>query len=207
MSGRDDDRFRPKPRPPRAPGGARGQRFLTRVLTEMNTAGPLAGRTPTRASRRSGARSGRGPVAARLRRDLGPHARRVVVKVRLVQLKAAGSPAVIAHLRYIVRDGITRKGEPGQAYGLSDRGFGAAMRDALARREEFLVSQNLAERRGERVVLARNLLGTLRKREIDEIAKRIATEAGLTHRPALGQVRVDGVYPNAIRAAATYRSG
>jgi hypothetical protein len=51
--------------------------------------------------------SGRGP---------GGRMRRVVVKARIVRLKA-GSRAADAHVRYLQRDGTTREGDPGQLYG------------------------------------------------------------------------------------------
>jgi type IV secretory pathway VirD2 relaxase len=84
---------------------------------------------------------------------------------------------------------------------LSGRGFGADARDALAQREKFLVGQNLAERHGQRVILVRNFFATLRTREIDEIASRIAAETGLTHRPVLNRDRVDGVYRRSVLLA------
>jgi hypothetical protein len=48
----------------------------------------------------------------------------------------------------------------------SVQGFGAQVKKALRDREVFLVEQGLAERRGQRVILARNLLSTLRSREL-----------------------------------------
>ena len=48
---------------------------------------------------------------------LGADARRVVIKSRYVVLKKAGAQSVSTHLRYIERDGVTRDGERGQAYG------------------------------------------------------------------------------------------
>ena len=44
-------------------------------------------------------------------------ARRVVIKSRYVVRKKAGAKSVSTHLRYIERDGVTRDGEKGQAYG------------------------------------------------------------------------------------------
>jgi type IV secretory pathway VirD2 relaxase len=43
--------------------------------------------------------------------------RRVVIKSRYVVLKKAGANSVSTHLRYIERDGVTRDGRRGQAYG------------------------------------------------------------------------------------------
>ncbi|WP_370540356.1 DUF3363 domain-containing protein [Acidovorax sp. ACV01] len=48
---------------------------------------------------------------------LGANARRVVIKSRFVVLKKAGAQSVATHLRYIERDGTTRDGQRGQAYG------------------------------------------------------------------------------------------
>jgi hypothetical protein len=84
---------------------------------------------------------------------------------------------------------------------LSDRGFGADARAALTQREDFLVEQKLAERRGGRVILIRNLLATLRDREIGEAARTIAAETGLAHRPLPERGRVDGVYRRSVLLA------
>jgi hypothetical protein len=77
---------------------------------------------------------------------------------------------------------------------LGERGFGADVREALRQRSDFLLEQGLAERRGQRVMLARNLLTTLRERDIETAARRIAKETGLAHRPVIDGERVTGVY-------------
>ncbi|WP_033453278.1 DUF3363 domain-containing protein [Bordetella bronchiseptica] len=106
----DDDRFRPRPGPPRQRGDG-GQRFVSLVRRQVAKAGQAAGRS-TR-----GSQFGRGRVAARLRgRSPTLRSRRVVIKSRFVMVKP-GSDAIAAHLRYIERDGVTRDGERGQAYG------------------------------------------------------------------------------------------
>lgn len=89
----------------------------------------------------------------------------------------------------------------GGGNGLGDLGFGAEVKDALRQRAEFLAGQGLAERRGQRVILARNLLATLRGRELAQTAKDIATETGLTHRPATDGQRVSGIYRRSIMLA------
>ena len=50
---------------------------------------------------------------------------------------------------------------------LGSGGFGAEVRDAMDRRIDHLVEQDLARRQGQRVVFARDLLDTLRQRELD----------------------------------------
>jgi hypothetical protein len=89
----------------------------------------------------------------------------------------------------------------GEAAGIADSGFGAEVREALRRRTDFLVEEGLAERRGARVVLARNVLATLRGRDIDAAAKAIATETGLTHYPVVDRERVSGVYRRSVLLA------
>ena len=52
----------------------------------------------------------------------------------------------------------------------------------------------MAERRGQRAILARNLLGTLRNRELARAAKVIAAETDLDHRPVADGQRAPGIY-------------
>ena len=87
------------------------------------------------------------------------------------------------------------------ASGVADNGFGGEVREALRQRSDFLIEQGLAERRGQRVILARNLLGTLRGREIETAAKTIATETGLPHLPLADGERVTGVYRRSVQLA------
>jgi len=56
---------------------------------------------------------------------------------------------------------------------------------ALNERVEFLIEQGLAQRNGQRLVLARDFLTTLRDRELANVGKALAQETGLTHRPAV----------------------
>jgi hypothetical protein len=84
---------------------------------------------------------------------------------------------------------------------LSDRGFGASAREALADREEFLVEQGFVSPRGERFIFDRNFLTTLRNREIDDVARRVAAETGLVHRSLVDNGRVAGVYRRSVLLA------
>jgi type IV secretory pathway VirD2 relaxase len=115
MAGADEHRFRVKPAAPKARGGPRSQRFVSQVLKQVSKSGAkpsgksLGGRANT---------FGRGRVAASMAgQRLGPNARRVVIKSRFVVLRRASSNSVAVHLRYIERDGVTREGQKGQAYG------------------------------------------------------------------------------------------
>ncbi|MEW6344218.1 MAG: relaxase/mobilization nuclease and DUF3363 domain-containing protein [Pseudomonadota bacterium] len=89
----------------------------------------------------------------------------------------------------------------GGGKGLGDLGFGAEVKDALRQRADFLAEQGLAEHRGQRVVVARNLLATLRGRELAQVAKDIAIETGLEHRPVADGQRVAGIYRRSVMLA------
>ncbi|MEO9230019.1 MAG: DUF3363 domain-containing protein [Devosia sp.] len=119
MASRDDARFRVRPAPAKGRAGAgngqRSQRFVSQVLKQVSKAGASAsgGRGARPASN-----FGRGRVAAGMAgRGIKADARRVVIKSRFVVLKRVGVNSVATHLRYIERDGVTRDGERGQAYG------------------------------------------------------------------------------------------
>ena len=85
--------------------------------------------------------------------------------------------------------------------GLGELGFGSEVREALRQRSDFLIDQGLAQRRGQRVILARNLLATLRGRELATAAQSITTETGLEHRPVADGERVSGVYRRSVMLA------
>ena len=89
----------------------------------------------------------------------------------------------------------------GGGSGLGDLGFGSEVKEALQKRADFLAEQGLAERRGQRVILARNLLGTLRNRELAQAAKDIAAETGLEHRPVADGQRAIGIYRRSVMLA------
>ncbi len=84
---------------------------------------------------------------------------------------------------------------------LGDLGFGSEAKHAMRERADFLVEQGLAEKHGKRVVLARNLLKTLRNRELTQAAKDIVAETGLEHRPVADGQRVVGIYRRSIMLA------
>jgi type IV secretory pathway VirD2 relaxase len=76
----------------------------------------------------------------------------------------------------------------------SGGGFGAEVRAAMDRRIDHLATEGLSRRQGGRVVFARDLLETLRRRELDCVARKISAESGLAHRPAAEGEHVAGLY-------------
>lgn len=110
MAKNEDDRFVPRPAPPKGGGKDGGQRFISTVLRQVSKTGPSR-------SGAGGTRFGRGRVAASFAGSRQPlSSRRVIIKSRFVRIKPGGF-ALKGHLRYIQREGVTRDGEPGQAYG------------------------------------------------------------------------------------------
>ncbi len=84
---------------------------------------------------------------------------------------------------------------------LSGGGFGADVREAMDRRIDHLVEQDLARRQGRRVIFARDLISTLRQRELDEVAAKLSAETGLAHSPSAEGEHVSGIYRQRVTLA------
>ena len=129
--------------------------------------------------RRFTAASGRERVALAVRSDLSVEA----------QATAQGAT-------WLDRRLLAREAEP-----LSESGYGADVRAALERRTDHLVSEGLARRQGQRVIFARDLLDTLRQRELGAAGERLAAEAGLPARTAAEGEHVAGIYRQRLTLA------
>ncbi|QFT22723.1 hypothetical protein FIV02_14205 [Pseudomonas sp. THAF187a] len=154
-----EQRFRPQPGKPQQ----RGQTFVNQVLRQTNKAG--TGK-PRKAGHQPGARLGRGHVAARFStQQLPSNARRVTIKTRLVNLRQAGKRSTLSHLRYIERDGVSREGDPGKAYGpLTDQADVEAF-EASGREDRhqfrFIVSPEDAEQLDDLRTYTRHLMNRM----------------------------------------------
>jgi type IV secretory pathway VirD2 relaxase len=80
-------------------------------------------------------------------------------------------------------------------------GFAAEVRDTMDRRVDHLVEEGLAQRQGQRVTFARDLLNTLRRRELDDAVARLSAETGLAHRPSAEGEHVAGAYRQRVTLA------
>jgi type IV secretory pathway VirD2 relaxase len=80
-------------------------------------------------------------------------------------------------------------------------GFGRETRNALEARAEHLIQEGLARRQGQRIILQRDLLNTLRRRELDEVGVRVSAETGLPHVQAASGERVAGTYSQRLTLA------
>lgn len=84
---------------------------------------------------------------------------------------------------------------------LGSGGFGAEVSAALDRRADHLIKDGLAKRQGQRVVFNRNLLETLRKRELTSVGEQLATETGLPQKPSAAGEYVAGIYKRRVALA------
>ena len=81
---------------------------------------------------------------------------------------------------------------------LSMGGFGGEVREAMTARAEHLADEGFARRQGQRIVLQRDLLDTLRRRELSAVGARLSAETGLPYlQPATGE-QVAGTYRQSL---------
>ena len=161
----DEDRFRARPGKIRGRADAGAKRFTSQVIRAAQKSSAGAGGRLSR-SRGRGAEKGRGHVAAKmLGGRLGPRARRVMVKARLVVHAQAVTYSTAAHLRYIQRDSVTPEGEQSRAYSVTKDvadtdAFEARVRDD--RHEfRFIVSPEDAAEIGDLKAFTRDLMGRM----------------------------------------------
>ncbi|WP_024512004.1 DUF3363 domain-containing protein [Bradyrhizobium sp. ARR65] len=84
---------------------------------------------------------------------------------------------------------------------LSRAGFGGDVRAALERRIDVLAERALARRHGDNVTLGRNLIETLRRRELDSVGRWLAEQTGLAHLPSEAGELISGVYRQKLSLA------
>jgi type IV secretory pathway VirD2 relaxase len=77
---------------------------------------------------------------------------------------------------------------------LSEAGFGHEVRQALQARIDYLAAEGLARREGQGAIFSRQLLETLRRRELNTIAADIVSKTGLEYYPAAAGDSVSGTY-------------
>jgi len=81
---------------------------------------------------------------------------------------------------------------------LSMGGFGREVRDAMTARAEHLAVAGFARRQGQRIILQRDLLDTLRRHELSAVGAKLSAETGLPHlQPVTGE-NVAGTYRQSV---------
>lgn len=84
---------------------------------------------------------------------------------------------------------------------LRDVGFGKQARAALARRQQWLIEQGLAEREQDQIIYRSNLLAVLRRRELSRVGDQLSDELGLSYADVRPGARVEGVYRRPVDLA------
>lgn len=80
-------------------------------------------------------------------------------------------------------------------------GFGLEVRDAMEARTGRLEAEGLVRRQGSRVIVAKDLIDTLKSRDLDDAAAAIARRTGLEHRPSAVSDSVSGTYRERVALA------
>jgi len=104
--------------------------------------------------------------------------------------QVAASGATWLDRQLVARDPIATSG-----------GFGVEVRNAMDRRVDHLVEQGLAAWQGQRIAFARDLMNTLRRRELGSVTATLSAETGLPHEPCGEGDRVAGVYRQRLTLA------
>ena len=81
---------------------------------------------------------------------------------------------------------------------LSMGGFGGEVREAMTARAEHLADEGFARRQGQRIVLQRDLLDTLRRRELSSVGARLSAETGLPYLQTTTGEQVSGAYRQSL---------
>lgn len=84
---------------------------------------------------------------------------------------------------------------------LRDGGFGHEVRDAQARRRQWLVAQGFAERDGDDIVYPAGMLRALQGREVLRVAAQLSPELHLPFVESPSGTRIDGIYRRSIDTA------
>jgi len=75
-----------------------------------------------------------------------------------------------------------------------DEGFGREVREARARRRQWLIAAGLAQEDQDRIIYRANLLGILRRRDLARVAGQLSGELGLNYVETKSGEKVEGVY-------------
>ncbi|HEX2581791.1 MAG TPA: relaxase/mobilization nuclease RlxS [Dongiaceae bacterium] len=86
----------------------------------------------------------------------------------------------------------------GNPASLRDSGFGQQVKNALAQRRQWLFQQGLAEEQEGKIIYRRDMLTTLRSRELSRVAVQLSKELGLAYTEAPRQGRIEGTYRRSL---------
>jgi type IV secretory pathway VirD2 relaxase len=79
-----------------------------------------------------------------------------------------------------------------------DAGFGHDLRDAQARRRQWLVAQGFAEEAGDGTTFSNGMIVALQRRELLRVAGQLAGELNMPFREAAEGARIEGIYRRSV---------
>lgn len=86
---------------------------------------------------------------------------------------------------------------------LPDGGFGGEVKAAMEARAERLAEDGLASHGEDGIAFRRNLLATLRRRELERVASNLAADTGLPWKPTEAGEHVSGIYRQRLTLASS----
>lgn len=84
---------------------------------------------------------------------------------------------------------------------LRNSGFGREVREAQARRRQWLIAQGLADEEQDRIVYRANMISILRQRELNRVAGQLSDELGLPYVEARSGRRIEGTLRRSVELA------
>lgn len=85
---------------------------------------------------------------------------------------------------------------------LSPTGFGREVREAQARRQQWLIEQGFAHQAHDRMIYRANMISILRQRELNRVAGQLSEELGLPYAEARKGDRIEGTLRRSVELAA-----
>jgi hypothetical protein len=93
---------------------------------------------------------------------------------------------------------IDRELVSGTPVPIRDAGFGHDLRDAQARRRQWLVAQGFAEEAGGATTIPNGMIEALRRRELLRVAGQLSDDVNMPFREAAEGARIEGVYRRSV---------
>ncbi|CAN7739271.1 relaxase/mobilization nuclease RlxS [Mesorhizobium amorphae] len=97
---------------------------------------------------------------------------------------------------WLDRNLVAERPEP-----LRNSGFGHEVREAHARRRQWLIAQGLAHEEQDRVVYRANMISILRQRELNRVAGQLSDQLGLSYAEAQPGKRIEGTLRRSVELA------
>jgi hypothetical protein len=110
------------------------------------------------------------------------------VRIQLLATQPLEQEATVCAPSWLDRQ--LRRQEPVE---IASRGYGAEVRDAMYRRQQWLIEQRLAEERGDEVLYRSDMDQRLRRAELRVAAARLSKELGLDFAEPIDGERISGV--------------